>query len=521
MNFATKRSVFDLTHERKLSCDMGKLVPILTEEVVPGDTFKCKTEMLIRIAPMLAPVMHRINAFTHFFFVPSRLLQTNWEPFITGGADGADATAIPTISAGVGGKAIGTLWDYFGLPTGVNISVLAYPFRAYNLIWNEWYRDQNLQNKVANSLGDGADAMSNVDLLSRNWEKDYFTSALPWPQRGPAVSLPLGTTAPVYGTGKALGLTDGTTTGALLSDATNISRLYSGGYNANVGAAGSGSSIVSNKFQGVVTSGVSGLQADLSTATSSTINTLRQAFQLQRWMEKNARGGVRYVESILAHFGVRSSDARLQRPEFLGGGRSPIVVSEVIQTSSTDGTSPQGNMAGHGFSAQASHEFTKSFEEHGYIIGLLSIMPRTAYQQGVPRMWNRTSRLDFFWPSFAHLGEQAILQKELYATGVSGEDNGVFGYAPRYDEYRKRQSIVCGDFRDTFKYWHMGRVFNSASPSGEGASVPALNSAFVTCTPTKRINAVTDKHNCWVQLLNSVQAIRPIPKDGIPGLIDH
>lgn len=252
-----------------------------------------------------------------------------------------------------------------------------------------------------------------------------------------------------------------------------------------------------------------GLQADLSAATAATINSIRQAFQLQRWMEQNARGGVRYVESVLAHFGVRSSDARLQRPEFLGGGRSPIVVSEVIQTSVTAAT-PQGNLAGHGFSAQQSHEFTKSFEEHGYIIGILSIMPRTAYQQGVPRMWSRSSKLDFYWPSFAHLGEQGVLNKEIYAEHSS--PTGIFGYVPRYEEYRSRESAVCGDFRSTFNYWHMGRIF-----SGD----PSLNSAFVTADPTKRINAVTDKHNCWVQVLNNVTAVRPIPRQGTPGLLDH
>jgi len=509
MNFP-KRSVFDLTHERKLSCDMGKLIPIMCEEVVPGDTFNVSTDILLRLSPMLAPMMHRVNVFTHFFYVPTRLLHANWESFITGGAEGTDATAIPTISSGGSGQATGTLWDYFGLPTGVaNVSVLAYPFRAYNLIYNEWYRDQWLQSKVAVSTGDGADSTTAIGLLNRNWEKDYFTSALKAPQRGTAVSLPLGDSAPITVNGGVWGA-DNTQQYSIENTANGDKwKMASNGtYLGNASSAGSATGQ---------------LITDLSEATSATVNDLRLAFQVQRFLERQARGGARYIETILSQFGVKSSDARLQRPEYLGGGRSPIVVSEVIQAapetfvpSDDTPTTPIGTLAGHGFSAQRSHEFTKSFEEHGYIIGIMSIMPRTAYQQGVHRMWNRTTKYDFYWPVFAHLGEQAILNKELQADHTTPD--GVFGYAPRYEEYRTRPSVVCGDFRSTFDYWHMGRKFTGGSE--EGAN-PTLSSAFVTCTPTKRISAVTTEHNCWVQVLNRVKAVRPIPRLGEPGLIDH
>lgn len=507
-----KRSVFDLTHERKLTCDMGKLVPIMCEEVVPGDSFKVNTNVLLRLNPLLAPMMHRLNVFTHFFFVPTRLLHGNWEKFITGGEDGKDSTVMPTISSGESGQAVGTLWDYFGLPTAVaNLSVCAYPFRAYNLIYNEWYRNTWLQTKIAMSTGDGADSTTPINLLSRNWEKDYFTSALKDAQRGDAVTLPLGSTADVMSSGAQFKL-------AQTSNPSNeFNVIAQAGTEANLALDGNIGSV------GLTFGSNTGLEADLSTATAATVNAVRTAFQLQRWAERQARGGARYIETILSQFGVRSSDARLQRPEYLGGGRSPIVISEVIQSapetfvpSDDTPTTPIGTLAGHGFSAQTSHGFLKSFEEHGYIIGIMSIMPRTAYQQGLPRMWSRATRYDFYWPAFAHLGEQAILNKEIQADHTT--PNGIFGYAPRYQELRERHSTVHGLMRTDFNYWHMGRVF--AGGSVESAN-PTLSDAFIKCTPTKRAFAVTDQDTCLVQVLNKVTAVRPIPRTGEPGLIDH
>lgn len=496
-------STFDLTHEKKFSCDMGKLIPIMCEEIVPGDEFTVKTDMLVRVAPMLAPMMHRVNVYTHYFFVPTRLTMTNWEKFITGGTDGLDATVIPTqVAPASVGYALGSLGDLLGLPTGVaDFQHLAFQMRAYGRIFNDWFRDQTLTTEVTVSLADGADTTTNKTLLSRAWEKDYFTSALPWAQRGDPVEVPLGGTVPVELV--PFGTNNNPMQFRKATDDVLQNAGIAGGSGANLGRLGN-----DGETYGAVIDPNGRLRADLGSANPITINMLRQVITLQKWLEKNARGGARYVEFILEHFNVRSSDARLQRPEYLGGGVSPLVVSEVLQTSATGVTgTPLGAMAGHGFSTPGLHSFKKKFEEHGYVIGLMSVLPRTAYQQGSPRQFNRRSKSDFLTPSFVGLGEQAIAKKELYA--ASADPDGVFGYAPRYEEYRQRESTVHGDFKDTLSYWTMVRKF---------ASEPSLNSAFVTSDPTKRILADTAGAALWVQVLNQVQAKRPLPLIAKPGV---
>lgn len=518
-----KRNLFDLSHENKLTGEMGYCIPVMCEEVLPGDKFRVSTDSLVRLAPMLAPIMQNINVYLHYFFVPNRLIWEDWEDFITGGKDGSDNSVAPTISITNAGTS--TLADYLGVPTGVAnaLSVSALPFRAYALVWNDWYRSEDLQDELAFSTASGEDTTTNTVLQRRGWQRDYFTSALPFRQRShSAVSLPLGSIAPVKGNGKAIGVTNGTQQGGLVSgtySGSAVTQYLTGSYNTDVGTPGtqSGSNIFG--VLGLTEDGdKSGLVADLSSATSSTINDIRRAFQVQRWLELNAVSGARYVESILAHFGVRSSDARLQRSEYLGGGRAPVMVSEVLQHSADDNQpSPLGSMAGHGVSALKTFQFKKFFEEHGFVIGILSVMPRSSYYQGLSKMWTRSSRFDYYWPVFSHLGEDAVYNREIYAQG-NANDSGVFGFQPRYEEYRKRYGSVHGDFRKpSMDFWHLARKFNS---------LPALNSQFIQCVPDNRIFAAPGTQenpidHLWIQLYNSVKALRPIPKHGTPGLIDH
>jgi hypothetical protein len=502
-----KRNVFDLSHERKFSFNMGDLIPVFLEEVVPGDKFQVSSELFIRLAPMLAPVMHRVNVYTHFFFVPNRLVFDKWQDFITGGVDGQSDVVFPMLDPGDGSEhmSIGSLSDYLGLPdmdvSSLMIKVNALPFRAYQLIFNEFYRDQTLQSEVEFSRGSLVstdDFYRLVSLRRRCWEKDYFTSALPWPQRGGDVMMPIGGDAPVI-------LDPPTSTSsALFRSATGAvpigSLVQAGGNPSFVTVDGSANARVLYDPQG-------SLMANLSDATSTTVNEFRRAVRLQEWLEKNARAGSRYIEQILSHFGVRSSDARLQRPEYLGGGKSPVVVSEVLQTSSTDAVTPQGNMSGHGVAVGKTHGFRKFFEEHGFVIGIMSVLPRTSYFQGIPKVFSKFDKFDYFWPSFAHLGEQPILNKELSVRTTVPD--AVFGYAPRYSEYKFGRNSVHGDFRSSLLFWHMGRNL---------PALPSLNASFVQSDPTHRIFAVTDPlvHKLYAHVYHNFKAIRPMPKFGTP-----
>lgn len=502
-----KLNKFDLSHTYTSTGDMGYLMPVACIEVLPNDWFRIRDEFLARFLATLAPVMHIFDIELRWWFTPTRLVFDKWTDFITGGPDGNDSTTLPFVFAPSSGFAPGSLMNRLGVPHSVGLlKVSALPARVYNLIYNEFYRNEWLQDPVPISKDEGQDSTTNLNLLRACWERDYFTQAQPSPQKGPDVSIGITGTAPVSVFG------DGTAIGAQAVIDRSLSNL-SAGFNVSNGDAfwAENPNMPVGLSTDAKASGIIG-EADLSRASSVTINALRYASAVQQFQEANALTGNRYPEFIPAQYGVYCPDASLQRPQYVGGMKSPMVISEVLQTSSTTSDSPQGNMAGHGVSAGVSPEIRFHAREFGYLMCLMTIRPKTAYFQGVPKFMSRETRYDYAIPIFSHIGAQAIKNKEIYATGNTELDEKVFGYTMRDDDYRFIPNIVTAQMTKTLDFWTAARKF---------AEVPKLNAKFVEADPTTRIFAVEDAQNSdhiVFQIAHHIKALRPLPKQGVPGM---